>query len=60
MAVLVNEHLSLQYLVQAHLVDKIEVRNVGMLVCKTIKKTRKALLAKKGTRKNSVASININ
>ena len=37
----VNEHLGLQYLVQARLIDKIEVGNDGALVCTTIEKQGK-------------------
>ena len=49
-----NKHLGLQYLIQAQLIDKIEVRDGGTLVYKTIRKTRKTSLAKKSTnqRKN--------
>ena len=37
----VNEHLDLQYLVQARLIDKIEVGNNGALICATIGKQGK-------------------
>ena len=55
LAVYVDEHLGFQYLIQARLIDKIEVKDGSALVCKTIRKTRKTSLAKKGTnqRKNS-------
>jgi len=56
-----NKHLGLQYLIQARLVDKIEIWNNNILIYKTIwkkKKYRQQKMAQiKG--KNSIASINM-
>ena len=44
-----DEHLSLQYLIQARLIDKIEIRDGGALVYINNRKTKKTPLKKKGT-----------
>ena len=47
---MVYKHLGLKYFVQALLVNKTEVRNNDVMICKTIKKhNQKKIYNKKGT-----------
>ena len=53
LTVLVYKHLGLKYFVQALLVNKAEVRNNGVMICKTIKKhNQKKIYNKKGNGTN--------
>ena len=53
LTVLVYKHLGLKYFIQALLVNKTEVRNNGVMICKTIKKhNQKKIYNKKGNGTN--------